>query len=1154
MKRGTPVTLIILLLVSRAIGVEWKSTSIPNPLRHEGPTLWLRCYVQVPDRLVKPEGGERDLWRSSTVFAISALPGPFEVYLNGKSIIKSEGIPLGQEQRFKVPKEIVAKDQFNSLVFRLEEKSAKQGLTSAPVLMDYFHELVLGPEWQFTTTSPAEIDFAMCQEKPAHATYLASQFKLSSRPLARTVESIKGLQVPPEEALNLLETDDDLAVDTLLSEPEIAQPTHFGFDARGRMWVAQYRQYPYPAGVTMISRDQYYRSKYDRIPPAPPHHDRGADIISVHEDKDGDGVYESSLNILEGLNMANSVAHGQGGIWVMHTPYLLFYPDQNGDDQPDGPPEVRLSGFGLEDTHSVANGLAWGPDGWLYGGQGSTTTSRVTRPGFDDPPIYNEGPIVWRYHPRTKRFEVFADGGGNTFGLTFDAEGRLFSGHNGGNTRGFHFVQGGQYLKQGKNPGKFGPPPNPYSYGELSMMKSSNPIPRFSHLAITVDSVAIPDRLQGHLLAIDPLHHNFIASKRQPKGSTFETTDFGFPLKSTDLTFRPVYLANAPCGGVIFSDFREQFIAHGQNYQGQIDPDSGRIYRLRGKNSPLLKDRNLASKSSRELVSFLDHDNQWHRQTAVRVLAGRKDPSIIPLLEKLLFEEETHPALEALWTLHQMDALNLQTALHLLDHSSPMVRAWNIRLRGDNGYLAPEFFSKLKALSSREPDSEVRCQILSTASRIDHKQALPLVAQIIRRDDDLKDPFIPLMAWHVMESHCQNHPESVLETIREPSFWSSSFFLNHIASRLMRRFAEPGTRKGFLNCLGLLELAPNQDGRTALMKGFEEAFEGRTLPTLPDQLLRKLGKTSLSMQIRSGDKQALQEGLELLKKPEAPTKERLSIIRALGTVQGGRPAREQLVYIAVNSDQKQLALSAIIALQIYLDPSVPKKLLADYSKNSAERQAAIRNLLASRPTWALNLVKAHQSGIIPKKHFNPVLLGRLSLHQNPNLSALIEKHFPGTPDFSPAQKIASVQKVLDAQPGNPYAGESLYTQRCASCHKLFFKGGSIGPDLTRYQRDDLGTMLVSIIDPSAEIREGFENLIVTTTDGRILGGFLADEDRNNLVIRGFDGADIIIPRTQIKSLIPAQGSLMPAGLLDGLDDTQIRNLFAYLRISQPITK
>ena len=84
--------------------------------------------------------------------------------------------------------------------------------------------------------------------------------------------------------------------------------------------------------------------------------------------------------------------------------------------------------------------------------------------------------------------------------------------------------------------------------------------------------------------------------------------------------------------------------------------------------------------------------------------------------------------------------------------------------------------------------------------------------------------------------------------------------------------------------------------------------------------------------------------------------------------------------------------------------------------------------------------------------------------------------------------------------------------------KLFFKGGEVGPDLTRYQRDDLSTMLVSILEPNAEIREGYENVVVTTNDRRVLSGFLSDEDTNSIVLRGFDGADITISRKNIISL------------------------------------
>ena len=120
------------------------------------------------------------------------------------------------------------------------------------------------------------------------------------------------------------------------------------------------------------------------------------------------------INFLKGLDLANSTLPDSNGVWVMHTPYLLFYPDENKDDIPDGDPEVHLAGFGFEDTHSVANGLTWGPDGWIYGGQGSTVTSHVYRPGIDKDKtdgIYHEGCMVWRYHPKKRIFEIFAEGG-----------------------------------------------------------------------------------------------------------------------------------------------------------------------------------------------------------------------------------------------------------------------------------------------------------------------------------------------------------------------------------------------------------------------------------------------------------------------------------------------------------------------------------------------------------------------------------------------------------------------------------------------------------------------------------------------------------------------------------------------------------------------
>ena len=228
-------------------------------------------------------------------------------------------------------------------------------------------------------------------------------------------------------------------LDLVLAEPVVRQPVSISFDERGRLWVVQYLQYPFPAGLKMVSHDGVWRAVYDKVPLPPPHHFRGKDKITIHEDTDGDGVFDRHKTFLDGLNIVTSVARGRGGVWVLNPPYLLFYPDRDNDDVPDGNPEVHLQGFGLEDTHSVASSLQWGPDGWLYAAQGSTVTGHVTRPGLDTgkEPVHSMGQLIWRYHPETRRYEVFAEGGGNAFGVEIDAKGRIYSGHNGGDTGGF---------------------------------------------------------------------------------------------------------------------------------------------------------------------------------------------------------------------------------------------------------------------------------------------------------------------------------------------------------------------------------------------------------------------------------------------------------------------------------------------------------------------------------------------------------------------------------------------------------------------------------------------------------------------------------------------------------------------------------------------
>src|SRR5439155_5469441 len=117
------------------------------------------------------------------------------------------------------------------------------------------------------------------------------------------------------------------------------------------------------------------------------------------EDSDGDGRFDRSRVFWDHGANVTGLEIGYGGVWVCATPNLLFIPDRDGDDVPDGDPVVVLDGWNIEGKHNVFNGLTWGPDGWLYGCHGILTTSRVGKPGMLDDRRVPINCGVWRYHP-----------------------------------------------------------------------------------------------------------------------------------------------------------------------------------------------------------------------------------------------------------------------------------------------------------------------------------------------------------------------------------------------------------------------------------------------------------------------------------------------------------------------------------------------------------------------------------------------------------------------------------------------------------------------------------------------------------------------------------------------------------------------------------
>src|SRR5262245_43777147 len=239
-------------------------------------------------------------------------------------------------------------------------------------------------------------------------------------------EAAKNMVVPP-----------GFKVEVGAAEPDVQQPIAMALDDRGRVWIAEAFEYP--------TRKQG---------------DVGKDRILVFEDTDLNGSLDKRTVFYEGLNLVSGLEVGFGGVWVGAAPYLLFIPDKDGDDKPDGEPVKLLDGWGWHDTHETLNAFIWGPDGWLYGCHGVFTHSKVGKPGTRDEDRVGLNAGIWRYHPVRHEFEVFAHGTSNPWGVDYDQYGNFFCTacvipHL------FHIIPGARYERQG------GQHFNTYTYDDI---------------------------------------------------------------------------------------------------------------------------------------------------------------------------------------------------------------------------------------------------------------------------------------------------------------------------------------------------------------------------------------------------------------------------------------------------------------------------------------------------------------------------------------------------------------------------------------------------------------------------------------------------------------------------------------------------------------
>lgn len=941
---------------------------------------------------------------------------------------------------------------------------------------------------------------------------------------------------PPKEALAKFKHRSDVAIDLMVAEPDVEQPLYASWDSKGRMWVVQYRQYQFPAGLKIISYDQHLRAKFDKVPLPPPRGEKGADKITVFEDTDGDGFFDKHTDAITGLNIASAALHGMGRIWVLNPPYLLSYADADGDAKPDNDtPKVELTGFGLEDTHSVATSLMWGMDGWLYGANGSTTTGNVSSANTKN--VKWEGQCIWRYHPKKEAFEIYAEGGGNTFSLDIDSKGRIFSGTNGA-TRGMHYEQGSYGIKGW---GKHGPLTNPYAFGWFEHMRHEGDNKRFPQAFAVYEGGLLGSAYEGKIIAPNALQNLVYVSERIPDGSTFRTKDEENLMSTTDRWFRPVWAGVGPDGGFYMCDWYDTRLSH----VSPIDDwhkTSGRIYRVRpAVGVPKLKAFDLSKASPDELLGYLSHANEWFRKQAVLEIGWRNLTELAPKLKAMPMTLETLWALDAIEPVEKLP----------INHADPYIRRWAWKMAGERQILP-------MAPVEKEPHLEVRAQILATSKRLPSAGALALL-----RAGDIEDEsgHLALLAWWALEAKAEKERATVFQYLKaDPGFLQTKLFREHLAEKLSKRYALAGGEENFQSCADLLALSDDEALRGKFIAGIASAFEGAEMPKLPESLTKALNdymaKQSggdLTLALRSGNADALKQALKLLADTKASNTARIGVAKTLAELGKQEAVMPMVAILKTGSAAPSLKRGILQAAAKFDDKRIPEVLLTSWegqiAGDRALREDALR-VMAGRKEWAQILVSFVNEWKVPVKHFTVDIVRQLSLHKDAEIDAAIEKHWKGVLATGPTpekkKEAERIKAVLKTGLGDAEKGKLQFMARCFICHKLFGEGQSIGPELTGYDRSNADFWLDNLFTPSLEIREGFGAYIVHTKNGQILTGLMDAQDASGIVIKDMAGNKTPVKQADIAKLEASPISLMPEGLTTGMSDADLKDFFAYL--------
>lgn len=991
----------------------------------------------------------------------------------------------------------------------------------------------------------------------------------------------------PESALAAFQHDPEVRVELVVAEPLVFQPCALAWDAAGRLFVVENRDYP--TGPS-------------------PGQPSAAAIIRL-DDTDGDGRMDRRTLFATNLTYPNGLMPWNGGLIVTCAPDILFLKDTDGDGYADVQ-RVLLTGFSTNgSTQLRVSHPLLGPDGWIY------ITSGLTRPGKISAPEHPGRPAVdigtdARFNPFT--LEIEPVGGRGQFGQTFDEAGNRFHCMNRVHIQ--QTVIAPRYLARNPNYTGADAVQNVPETMVTDLLGGANQnfaarLYPISENLTTADSHvgtftaacavhvyrgnALPAQYRGDAFACDPTANLVHRDRLTEVGPTFasrmvnEGREF---LASPDDWFRPVFLADGPDGALYVCDMYRKTIEHPDYLPVEVRKrtdfisgrNRGRIWRITGLNA---KSRPTTepwpAQASREaLVQMLGQANVWQRETVQRLLI--ESPG-----------SEVFRAVEAAWPLP--DAAELEQRGNVL-----RAEGWSALATKTDSSADLFRLNALRTLAilTTQATSNQFTRFTATAAR---EEAQKQLAKYVQAAALAANPLLRENAWRVVAEHPWSGAHIPMELLPQLATDPNPRARFWLALSLNAHFAG----KARIDPITVLAQLASRDGqdrwmRAAMLSGLDPQTQSawrlarelvqRTESPAPVEFWSDLGQVLGAEQLEA----ATTNLCDLLAPPDVPaTPWRIAALE--GVLESARrrgttaslPAAVQnrftpvAAQLAAAHSESVATRKAAIGFLASVDPaaattallprltaSEPTELqtaavraltslpgetavqellrLEHWNTLSPNTRGAALTALLAQPRHTRELLAAMAAQRLPENMLSHAQREALRHHRDAEIRETARQLFAAAATGDRMAAYEKARAVLDLT-GQAVNGHKVFATHCASCHRLDREGYNVGPDLLGIRNQPKESILLHIVHPNYEVVAGFNACTIECQDGRELTGLIIGETPTSVTLRQAQGLEETVPRSGISRLTVGQLSLMPEGLEEAMTPQELADLLACLK-------